>query len=145
MQNDLFGYTHITHSDRETQELGAFFGACLEENAVVAFFGDLGSGKTTFIRGLVQARSADSVSSPTFQFLNIYSGSIPIYHFDLYRLPSPQEFFEAGFGEYFEAGGICCLEWAEKIHMELPQKAYRITFSYDTESQRKILIQKGVP
>jgi len=144
MQSDLF----VTHSDAETCHLGAAFGRTLQGGAVVAFFGDLGAGKTTFIQGLVEGSSSidiREVSSPTFNLLNVYQGERTIYHFDLYRLPQPQEFFSAGFDEYFTAGGICCIEWAEKIEAHLPADTLTVTLSHIGEQSRKIIISKKCP
>ena len=114
-------------------------------NAIIALYGDLGAGKTTFIRGLVEgAGSIDPriVSSPTFTFLNIYQGEKMIYHFDLYRLPGKEEFFAAGFDEYFNAGGICCMEWADKIESELPLNVFDVKLCYIGEEKRQIEISR---
>jgi tRNA threonylcarbamoyladenosine biosynthesis protein TsaE len=138
---------HTTQSAKETHSLGKVFGQSLPPGSIVAFFGDLGAGKTTFIRGLVQGiGSIDmrSVCSPTFTFLNIYNGDKMVFHFDLYRLPREEEFFAAGFDEYFNAGGICCIEWAEKIASSLPPHTFKITFSYLGEKARQIEVLKGV-
>lgn len=134
-----------THSSEETHRLGISFGQSLKNGDVVAFFGDLGAGKTTFIRGLVEGTGCPdirSVCSPTFTFLNIYSGEKKVYHFDLYRLPREEEFFAAGFDEYLQAGGICCIEWAEKIPASLPSSAIRVTFQYLEEGSRQIEIER---
>ncbi|MBS0603681.1 MAG: tRNA (adenosine(37)-N6)-threonylcarbamoyltransferase complex ATPase subunit type 1 TsaE [Verrucomicrobia bacterium] len=145
MQSDLFNHIHTTQSDAETHRLGASFGRELPPNAIVAFFGDLGAGKTTFIRGLVEGiGSIDTrnVCSPTFNFLNIYQGVIAVYHFDLYRLPRAEEFFAAGFDEYFAAGGVCCIEWAEKLETSLPAEAIAVTLSYNGAESRQINIAR---
>ena len=135
--------THIALSADETLQLGKTFGSALQKNAIVAFFGDLGAGKTTFIRGLAQGvGSIDprNVSSPTFTYLNIYEGDKTVYHFDLYRMQGKEDFFKAGFDEYFQAGGICCMEWADKIASELPDGTIKITISYLGEEKRQIEI-----
>jgi tRNA threonylcarbamoyladenosine biosynthesis protein TsaE len=137
---------YFSHSAEETHQLGETFGQMLSANAIVAFFGDLGAGKTTFVRGLVEGIGGvdlTQVCSPTFTFLNIYTGNKPLYHFDLYRLPRQEEFFAAGFEEYFHAGGICCLEWAEKIESLLPPNSYHVLFSYLNEGCRRIEIKRG--
>jgi tRNA threonylcarbamoyladenosine biosynthesis protein TsaE len=142
----LFG-THTTHSSDETHSLGAAFGKTLKANAIVAFFGDLGAGKTTFIRGLIEGIGGidiKAVCSPTFTFLNIYQGNHLMYHFDLYRLPREEEFLAAGFEEYFYTGGICCVEWSEKIQALLPPTAIRVQLTYLNEGERKIEITSGV-
>lgn len=110
-------------------------------------YGDLGAGKTTFIRGLVEgAGAADprEVCSPTFTLLNIYAGERVVYHFDLYRLPRKEEFYAAGLDEYLFRGGICCIEWADKISPELPPGAYAVTLSYRGAEVRQIDIVHGV-
>jgi tRNA threonylcarbamoyladenosine biosynthesis protein TsaE len=146
MKDSLFT-SHITYSSEETERLGKTLGEAVTENTILAFYGDLGSGKTTLIRGLAKAvGSIDPrcVSSPTFNFLHIYEGSKTIYHFDLYRLPSKQEFFAAGFDEYLQAGGICCIEWAEKLDSELLSSAISLRFSYEGPQGRLIEISRGV-
>ena len=106
-------------------------------------YGQAGAGKTTLIRGIAEEMGVDDlrmICSPTFSFLNIYPGRIPIYHFDLYRLNSPEEFFRAGFDEYLQADGICCIEWAEKMGPHLPTSSVILTFSYTGTSSREIEI-----
>lgn len=147
-KNDLSSCScvHTTNSAEETHRLGKSFGQSLTQNAIIAFYGDLGAGKTTFIRGLVEGiglMDPRVVSSPTFNFLNIYKGNITIYHFDLYKLPRKEEFFTAGFDEYFGAGGVCCIEWAEKLESELPPNSFLISFSYFGAEGRRIEISGG--
>lgn len=140
--------SHIAFSAEETHELGKKFAQTISKNAVIAFCGDLGAGKTTFIRGFVEGiGSVDprEVNSPTFSYLNIYQGDVVVYHFDLYRLPGKEAFFSAGFNEYFTAGGICCLEWAEKMEGQLPEGAFNVTISYLGEMKRHIEISRWEP
>lgn len=124
---------YVTHSASETEALGTSIGKSLPINSIVCFFGDLGAGKTTFIKGLaagVLGTTGEEVNSPTFTYLNIYHGQKTLYHFDLYRLKDADEFLSMGFDETFEAGGICCIEWAEKIEgIELPH-AYKIVMTH---------------
>jgi tRNA threonylcarbamoyladenosine biosynthesis protein TsaE len=137
---------YTTHSAEETHSLGKLFGESLSAGAIIAFFGDLGAGKTTFIRGLIEGIGdidIRTVCSPTFTFLNIYNGSKRVFHFDLYRLPREEEFFAAGFDEYFQSNGICCIEWAEKIVSSLPAHAFSVTLSYLGERARQIEISRG--
>jgi tRNA threonylcarbamoyladenosine biosynthesis protein TsaE len=137
---------HIPNSAEETYHLGKTFGKQLTENTIVAFFGDLGAGKTTFIRGLVEGVGGidiNTVCSPTFNFLNIYQGAKTIYHFDLYRLPREKEFMSAGFDEYFNAGGICCIEWAEKVEQLLPTGTIAIKLEHLVEGSRRMQIIRG--
>ena len=108
----------ITDSPAATLEQGYAIGQTLPQGAVVAFYGDLGAGKTTLIKGIVAAvtgLSPDAVNSPTFTYLNIYEGKRNVFHLDLYRLSGLQAFFAAGFDEYLEGEGVCCIEWAERL------------------------------
>ncbi len=133
----------ITFSPEETFEQGLLFGLQLHAPVVVAFKGDLGAGKTTFIRGLAKSAaeiSAREVCSPTFNYLNIYEGKQRIYHFDLYRIPSANEFLAAGFDEYMQSDGICCIEWSEKIEGLLPKNHCTVQIALIEEQQREIVI-----
>lgn len=136
---------YISHSASETEGLGRSFADQLLPNAVVCFLGDLGAGKTTFIRGLARgilgSAQAD-VSSPTYTYLNIYQGKQTLYHFDLYRLSDADEFFAMGFDEMFEAGGICCVEWAEKLYPFEIEGAYYVEMGHLGEDARSITIRQ---
>lgn len=134
---------YFSHSEQETISIGKSFGQSLKDNQIVCFFGDLGAGKTTFIKGLVQGY-ADSpeeiVNSPTFVYLNIYQGKKTIYHFDLYRLKDSDEFLSMGFDEMLYAQGICLLEWSEKIENILPENCIPVTIEHKGESLRTITL-----
>lgn len=137
---------YITRSTDETTALGEAFGKQLNTNAVVCFFGDLAAGKTTFIKGLVAgAAQCDPalVQSPTFNYLNIYMGEKSIYHFDLYRLRDADEFLSMGFDELFEAMGICCIEWSERIPSLLPEGCIRIEMTHEGQDIRRIVITQN--
>jgi len=134
-----------THSSEETEAAGANFAASLRGNEIIAFFGDLGAGKTTFLKGMISALTGCSpaeITSPTFNYLHIYEGKIPVYHFDLYRLTTAEQFEGAGFTEYLQAGAVCCLEWAEKIEAKLPPGTIRITMEHQGLDNRLIKIEK---
>lgn len=114
-------------------------GEVLTKNSVLALFGDLGSGKTSFCKALISSLHAihpEEVVSPTFTYLQVYEANkfspspLPIYHFDLYRFSSSQDFQNFGFTEYFQEGGICLIEWAEKIKDLLPKHTVKISLSY---------------
>ena len=135
--------TIYSHSTDETYELGMAFGAQLMPNSVVCFYGDLGAGKTTFIKGLaagVLGAKGEEVNSPTFTYLNIYKGIKTLYHFDLYRLRDADEFLSMGFDEVFDADGVTCLEWAEKIEALIPDEAICVQMEHLGGDQRKIAI-----
>lgn len=123
---------------------GESLGRLLPLNQTLCFFGDLGAGKTTFIKGIVKGYAQypiERVSSPTFVYLNIYSGTKTVFHFDLYRLRDADEFLSMGFDEMFTAGGLCCIEWSEKISELLPRDVLKITMSHQGEQSRLIKIE----
>ncbi len=133
--------TEITTSAEETIAWGKELAKELRPGAVVCLFGDLGAGKTTLIKGIVEAvtgNNADSVCSPTFSYLNIYPGPCPVYHFDLYRLQDAEDFISMGFEEYLLGEGICCVEWSERIETILPSHCLKISLEYGGEEERKI-------
>jgi tRNA threonylcarbamoyladenosine biosynthesis protein TsaE len=111
----------------------------------VCLFGELAAGKTTFIKGLVYgAAQVDPsiVQSPTFTYLHIYEGQKKVYHFDLYRLRDIDEFLSMGFDEYFDAEGICCIEWSERIAAYLPANSLSVILQHVQEDQRLITIRQ---
>ncbi len=128
----------ITDSAEETRKIAKQIALSLKPSSVLALFGDLGTGKTTFVQGLTE----EEISSPTYSYLHIYAGPPTIYHFDLYRLLSAEDFTALGFQEYFFAGGICCIEWSEKIPSLLPKEAIRIYFEHGGGDLRKIVIER---
>jgi tRNA threonylcarbamoyladenosine biosynthesis protein TsaE len=137
--------THVSSSPEETALIAKEFGSTLPKGSVVAFFGDLAAGKTTFIKSLVASLAnihENEISSPTFVYLNIYPfKDANIYHFDLYRLRSQEEFLAMGFQEYFDAGGVCLIEWSERIPDILPEQTIKISLETIGHDTRKIEIQ----
>lgn len=116
--------TLITSSEAETVSEGEKLGRTLNPGSVVALFGGLGAGKTAFTRGLALGLGIDdSVSSPTFTIVNEYNGKIPLFHFDMYRLENDNELFDVGWDDYIERGGVCAVEWSEKITGALPPES----------------------
>jgi tRNA threonylcarbamoyladenosine biosynthesis protein TsaE len=135
---------YTTYSESDTVSLGFTFGKELPLNSVVCFFGDLAAGKTTFIKGVAAGAagfSQEQVNSPTFVYLNIYEGKKTVYHFDLYRLRDADEFLSMGFDEMFTAGGICCIEWSERIASLLPADCIQVVMSHQGENKRRIEIR----
>lgn len=137
--NDLFPAR--TSSEPETRSLGHSLARRLRLGDVVALFGDLGAGKTALTKGLCGGFGIDveQVTSPTFTILNEYtSGSLPLYHFDAYRIERLEEFFDLGYEEYFYGDGICVIEWAEKIEPLLPPATLRIRLEHVGGDVRRI-------
>ena len=124
--------------------LGMQFAHMLKPNSVVSFFGELGAGKTTFIKGLAHGFGIDpnSVNSPTFQYLNVYNGSPSIFHFDLYRLENSDDFLTMGFEELFGKEGITCIEWAERITTILPHNCIHISITHIENGKRQVKIKE---
>lgn len=136
----------ITKNESETFALGQQLAQSLIDDSVVCLFGGLGAGKTTFVRGLTSFfcdLSQQDVNSPTFTYLNIYSGRKAIYHFDLYRLKSAAEFLEMGFDEMLFANGICCIEWSERIVSILPKEIVRVEIEVLEPNVRHFRIVNG--
>lgn len=138
-------YTVTTFSEEETIRAGIDFSQELLRGDVVALFGDLGSGKTRFTKGISQGIGiTESVTSPTFTIVNEHHhGRLPLYHFDFYRMRSISELEEIGFDEYLFGEGICVIEWAEMIRERLPKKRYDVTLEQGLkENERFIRIEE---
>ena len=135
-----------THSADETQALGQKLASRLAPGDVIAYFGDLGAGKTAFTRGLAQGLGiTDPVTSPTYTIVNEYlSGRIPLFHFDMYRLSSSDELFDIGWEDYLSRGGVCAVEWSENVEDAL-QDAIRVPIEKDADEPdtRHITITGG--
>jgi tRNA threonylcarbamoyladenosine biosynthesis protein TsaE len=135
----------VTHSERETVSLGKRFAKRLRPGDVVATYGELGTGKTRFIKGICEGLGVHKhVTSPTFTIINEYefSGGV-VYHLDFYRVESLDEIRDTGFEEYLTLGGICLIEWADRVRPLLPDHRYDVTFSPGTdENCRTIVIEE---
>jgi len=107
----------ITHSPEETEKIGAALAKKLKPGTVIAYRGDLGAGKTAFTRGLARGLGyLDAVTSPTYTIVNEYLGArLPLFHFDMYRLPSADDLWDIGWEDYLDRGGICAVEWSENV------------------------------
>ena len=135
---------YITKTPSETEAVGAALARVLQPGAVIAYRGDLGAGKTAFTRGLAKGLGVkENVTSPTFTIVNEYlSGSMPLFHFDMYRLGSEDELFDIGWEDYLERGGVCAVEWSENVWGAM-EDAIVITISRLDEDTRKIEIEGG--
>ena len=127
----------------ETLSLGKQMGSLLPPNSLLALQGDLGVGKTTFTQGLAVGLGITApIQSPTFVYLNVYEGALPLFHFDLYRLKEPSDFLGLGFEEYLNSGGICAIEWPERIKGLLPKDVISIKFKHLKEDKRSLSIKR---
>lgn len=135
-----------THSADETQALGQRLAKRLLPGDVIAYFGDLGAGKTALTRGIAQGLGVtDLVTSPTYTIVNEYlTGRIPLFHFDMYRLGSSDELFDIGWEDYLARGGVCAVEWSENVEDAL-RDAIHITIEKDPlePDTRRITIEGG--
>lgn len=135
-----------TYSADETQALGTKLAKRLQPGDVIAYFGDLGAGKTALTRGIAQGLGiTDIVTSPTYTIVNEYlTGRLPLFHFDMYRLGSSDELFDIGWEDYLARGGVCAVEWSENVEDAL-QGAIRVTIEKDPfeADTRRITIEGG--
>ena len=136
----------ITNSPEETEALGARLARALEPGAVVAFTGDLGAGKTAFVRGLARGLGVRvRVTSPTFTIVNEYEGGrLPLFHFDLYRLGSADELFDIGWEDYLAQGGVCAVEWSERMEELLEPGTIRVDLRRGEDESRRVITVEGV-
>ena len=134
----------ITNSASETEELGYKLASRLKGKEVIAFYGDLGAGKTTFTRGIAKYfNTTEDVSSPTYAIAHEYEGeNCKIYHFDMYRINSYEDLESTGFFDYLDKG-VIVIEWSENVEEFLPKDIIRINIAknIDNEEQRVIDIE----
>lgn len=130
----------ISASVKQTQEIAAKLAKCLKPGDVLALIGNLGSGKTAFVKGLVSGFgvSKSKVLSPTFVLMRQYKGKMTVNHFDLYRLKNIQQLQEIGYEEYFYSDGITVIEWADRIKEALPEEYLEIGFDFLDKNSRRL-------
>ena len=133
--------TIYSSSETATEDAGIKLAALLGRGSVVALSGDLGAGKTAFVRGLARGlKLTDRVTSPTFTIVNEYLGPLPLFHFDMYRISDEDELFELGWDDYLERGGIIAVEWSERIPNFLPRDSVTVHIEKSGDSSRQIII-----
>ena len=130
----------ISHSVEETVALGRSVASTLRRGGVLALCGDLGAGKTHFVKGLAAGLGAgDTATSPTFTLIHEYiGGRLPLFHFDFYRLEDEEEAIKIGLEEYLDGEGVCAIEWAEKFPRLLPKGARWFRFIHADGETRQI-------
>ena len=134
----------VTRSVEETEQFAERFASRLRPGDLIAFRGGMGAGKTAFVRGLARGLGVKGeVSSPTFALVHEYNGSIPLFHFDMYRIESFEDLYSTGFFDYPDRGAIIVVEWSENIEAVLECSAIVIDISILDESTRKITITGG--
>lgn len=131
-----------SHSPGDTLALGARLGAAALPGMVVGLSGDLGAGKTTLTKGVARGLGADpdGVTSPTFTFLHVYGGRIPIYHLDLYRLETADQVRDLGVDDFLGGDGLALVEWFENVPGVLPETRVEMRLTVTGETSRRIEI-----
>jgi tRNA threonylcarbamoyladenosine biosynthesis protein TsaE len=132
--------TRISFDAEETQTIAAEIAHQLVPGSVLSLIGDLGAGKTEFVKGLAKGLGIeDPVTSPTFTLVHEYRGGrLTLYHLDLYRLISEKELDEIGFDDCLSAGGVCAIEWGNKYPERLPKECLEIRLTIGENNQRTI-------
>jgi tRNA threonylcarbamoyladenosine biosynthesis protein TsaE len=135
--------TFISNSPDETEAIGRRLAEHIGVGSVLALKGDLGSGKTSFVKGLVAGLgSSTGVTSPTFTILHEYRGGrLPVYHFDFFRLEDRQSVQGLGLDDYFFGDGLSVIEWADRFPEFIPEQARWILFEIESENQRAISVR----
>jgi tRNA threonylcarbamoyladenosine biosynthesis protein TsaE len=138
--------TFISHSPADTEAFGERFGRAAQRGLVIALTGDLGAGKTRFVRGVARGLNiAGRVHSPTFTLVNEYGGGrLKLFHLDLYRLETPEQILSAGIEEYLSPDGVSVVEWAERLEagswkLEVGKSLLRVRIEVLNETERKII------
>lgn len=133
--------TFNTNSAEETIELGRRIGAKLKKGDVIAMQGTLAAGKTTITKGIAEALGiSDTITSPTFCLISEYYGTMPLYHMDVYRLDSGEDFVNLGTDDMIYGDGVSIIEWSEKIMEELPKKTIILKITPHDDGSRTIEI-----
>ncbi len=130
-------------NEYETEQIGKEIASICKEGDFLAMYGDMGSGKTVFMRGFVSHLIPNArVSSPTYAILNVYEGeNITVNHFDMYRITSEEDLYSTGYEEVIQNGITVC-EWSENIAESLPNSYYKIVFEKESDTERKIYLER---
>lgn len=132
----------FTHNEGETENTGAALAKSLLPGSVVTMFGELGAGKTAFVRGLARGLGISfRVTSPTFTIVNEYEGAIPLFHFDMYRLGSADELFNIGWEDYLNRSGVCVVEWSENVLDAFDGTEIKVKIDKLSDCERHISIE----
>ncbi len=136
-------WTYISETPAATMKLGQELGKLLQPGDFLALNGQLGSGKTLFVKGLATGLNINPelVTSPTFAFIQEYSGSLPLYHFDVYRLDYPEQLEDLGYEDYFFGRGVTVVEWAEQVAEYWPGQYLLIQFERIHDDTRRLCLK----
>ena len=132
---------YVTHSPKETRSLGEALGKRLRPGDVLVLQGQMGAGKSELTRGIARGLQIDGpIASPTFTILQAYdTGRLPLYHFDWYRINSPEELYEIGAEEYLTGDGVSVVEWPERAPDMLPEKHLQISIAYGAGENLRVI------
>lgn len=132
----------LSHSEAETEAVGAVLAKRIKPGCVLAMRGDMGAGKTVFVRGLARALGyTGRVTSPTFTIVNEYLSDPPVFHFDMYRLTGAEDLYDIGWEDYLARGGVCVVEWSERVEDALDALTVTVTMEPLDENTRRITIR----
>lgn len=135
---------YMSHSPEETEHIGEMLGKRLSGGTVLALRGGLGMGKTAFTRGLARGLGyTGRVTSPTFTIVNEYDGATPLFHFDMYRLDGEDDLFDIGWDDYLARGGVCAVEWSERIDSALPPDTLTVSIARGERDNDRIISVTG--
>ena len=136
---------YTSNSPADTEAFGEALARRLRPGDVIAFTGTLGMGKTALTRGLARGLGCRGrVTSPTFTIVNEYDGPVPLFHFDMYRLNSSDELYDIGWDDYLERGGVCAVEWSERVADALPPDAVRVDIARGETDESRIITVTGL-
>lgn len=137
----------VTRSPEETEAFGRQLAARLKPGDVLALTGEIGAGKTTFVRGLAEGLGvpAGSVASPSFVLVREYRGRIPLYHADLFRLEGMPQAASVGIEDFYEQGGVTVIEWADQVPGVLPEKYLEVRFEVVDPETRRLTLHEPRP
>lgn len=136
------GFKIFSNSEDDTKETASNLAEQIEDGDIFALTGELGAGKTTFIKAVVNSLGIDDSNSPSFALVNVYEGKKKIYHFDFYRINKVEELYDIGFDEYLsDDEAIKFIEWAELFPEVLPGEYYQIKIEHINNSKRKITLE----
>jgi len=135
----------ITIKDIDSiREAARAFVAQMGRHRVFAFYGQMGAGKTTFIKAICEELGVqDVITSPTFAIVNEYTATTTIFHFDFYRIKKLEEVYDMGYEDYFYSGNLCLIEWPELIEELLPEDAVRVSIEQQADGSRKVEIENN--
>ena len=134
--------TFVTHSAAETIQLGKKIGSLLQPGAIIAMEGNLAAGKTTITKGIAESLGIEeTITSPTFTLISEYEGKMPLYHMDVYRLDSCEDFINLGVEDLMYGEGVSIIEWSERVREELPKSTITLRLEVREDGGRDITLE----